>query len=63
MSECELYLLAERKLAAAARDSASGLVPSAERTPGMLERLTRGLDYERVDAPVLKKEEARSCPR
>ena len=63
MSECELYLLAERKLAAAARDSASGSCRVRSATPGMLERLTRGLDYERVDAPVLKKEEARSCPR
>ncbi len=49
-SERELYLLAERKLAAAARDPASRLVPSAERnTRAMLERLLRGLGFERVD--------------
>ena len=49
-SERELYLLAESKLAAAARDPASGLVPSAERnTRAMLERLMRGLGFERVD--------------
>ena len=48
-SERELYLLAERKLAAAARDTASGLVPSAERnTRVMLEGLMRGLGFERV---------------
>ncbi|CAA9512290.1 MAG: hypothetical protein AVDCRST_MAG17-2069 [uncultured Solirubrobacterales bacterium] len=48
-SERELYLLAERKLAAAARDPASGLVPSAERnTRVMLEGLMRGLGFERV---------------
>ena len=49
-SERELYLLAERKLAAAARNPASGLVPSAERNTGaMLERLLRGLGFERVE--------------
>ncbi len=49
-SERELYLLAERKLAAAARDPRSGLVSSAERnTRAMLERLIGGLGYERVD--------------
>jgi hypothetical protein len=48
-SERELYLLSERKLAAVARDPASGLVPSAERnTRAMLERLLRGLGFERV---------------
>ena len=48
-SERELYLLAERKLAAAARDPASGLVPAAERNArAMLERLLRGLGFERV---------------
>lgn len=48
-SERELYLLAERKLAAAARDPAAGLVPSAERnTRAMLEGLLRGLGFERV---------------
>ena len=49
-SERELYLLSERKLAAGARDPASGLVPSAERnTRAMLEGLMRGLGFERVD--------------
>jgi hypothetical protein len=49
-SERELYLLSERKLAAAARDPASGLVASAERnTRAMLERLLLGLGFERVD--------------
>lgn len=49
-SERELYLLAESKLVAAARDPRSGLVASAERnTRAMLERLIRGLGYERVD--------------
>lgn len=49
-SERELYLLAERKLMAAARDPRSGLVASAERnTRAMLDRLIRGLGYERVD--------------
>ena len=48
-SERELYLLAERKLAAAARDPGSGLVPAAERnTRAMLERLLGGLGFERV---------------
>jgi len=48
-SERELYLLSERKLAAAARDPASGLVPSAERnTRVMLEGLLGGLGFERV---------------
>ncbi len=48
-SERELYLLAERKLAAAARDPASGLVPAAERnTREMLVRLLGGLGFERV---------------
>ena len=49
-SERERYLLAERKLAAAARDSRSGLLSSAERnTRAMLERLIGGLGYDRVN--------------
>jgi Protein of unknown function (DUF4230) len=48
-SERELYLLAERKLAAAARDPASGLIPAAGRnTREMLVRLLGGLGFERV---------------
>jgi len=47
--ERELYLLAERKLSAAARDPASGLGTAAERnTRDMLERLLVGLGFERV---------------
>lgn len=49
-SERELYLLSERKLAAAAADPASGLVSSAERnTRAMLEGLLLGLGFERVN--------------
>lgn len=49
-SERELYLLSERKLAAAGQDPASRLVPSAERnTRVMLDGLLRGLGFERVD--------------
>ncbi len=49
-SERELYLLSERKLAAAAREPASGLVPSAERnTRVMLEGLLGGLGFQRVE--------------
>jgi hypothetical protein len=48
-SERQLYLLAERKLVAAARDPRSGLVVSAERnTEAMLQRLLGGLGFERV---------------
>ena len=48
-SERELYLLAQRKLAAAARAPGAGLVTSAERNTGtMLERMLRGLGFERV---------------
>jgi Protein of unknown function (DUF4230) len=47
--ERELYLLAQRKLAAAARDPASGLAPAAERnTRDILTRLLGGLGFERV---------------
>ena len=52
-SERELYVLAQRKLAAAARAPGAGLVTSAERNTGtMLERMLRGLGFERGRGPL-----------